>query len=180
MFHKNSTPRYLLSCIFKWSDKQPQCSIKIGPLDIYFHAFLNGFGIINPIHYMPFRDCSRMGRPKRHSPPYNLPHIPFSDETWHSYTLPKKDKKIYKSCHTILDFYSQQLFFKVNKQTLPYQEIQILIAFSYISSNSFNIFSVLKDFVNTSGYNFGMEGPGLSCHILKIKKNALIFGKKGP
>ena len=92
----------------------------------------------------------------------------------------RKIKNIYKSCHTILDFYWQQHFFKVNKQILPYQEIQILIAFSYISSNSFNIFSVLKDFVNTSGYNFGMEGASLSCHILKITKNALIFGKKGP
>ena len=119
-----------------------------------------------------------MGRPKRHSPPYNLPHISFSDENWHSYTLPKKDKKIYKSCHTILDFYWQQNFFKVNKQTLPYQEIQILIAFSYISSNSFNIFSVLKDFVNTSGHNFGMERAGLSCHILKIKKKCSDFWKK--
>ena len=30
-------------------------------------------------------------------PPKNLSHISYNDETWHCYTLPKEDLKIYKS-----------------------------------------------------------------------------------
>ena len=37
-------------------------------------------------------------------PPQNLSHISYSDETWHTYTLPKEDEKISKSRDTLLEF----------------------------------------------------------------------------
>ena len=37
-------------------------------------------------------------------PPLNLSHISYKDETWHSYTLPKEDQKIYESRDTPLEF----------------------------------------------------------------------------
>ena len=43
--------------------------------------------LFNPIQDGHFRGCSRMGEGK------NLSHISYSDETWHSYTLPKEDPK---------------------------------------------------------------------------------------
>ena len=39
-----------------------------------------------------------------------------------------------------VEFYGHQQFFTGNWQILLYQEIQILIAFRYIISNSFDIF----------------------------------------
>ena len=49
-----------------------------------------------------------------------------NDETWHSYTLPKKDpKNIYKSRDTSLEFYWDQNFFTRNQQILLHQEIQV-------------------------------------------------------
>ena len=49
-------------------------------------------------------------------PPYNLSHIPCKDETWHSYTLPKEDSKIYESCDSPLEFCWHQHFFIGNQQ----------------------------------------------------------------
>ena len=34
----------------------------------------------------------------------SVTHISCTDETWYSYTLPKEDSKIYKSCDTLLEF----------------------------------------------------------------------------
>ena len=47
----------------------------------------------NPIQDGLFRGCSRMGGLFASPPPLKLPHISYNDETWHSYTLPKKDPK---------------------------------------------------------------------------------------
>ena len=55
---------------------------------------------INPIQNGLFRGCSRIrgrggggsGFGGRKAPaPKNLSHMSYNDETWHSYTLPKKD-----------------------------------------------------------------------------------------
>ena len=33
---------------------------------------------------------------KKLSLPWNLPHMSYNDETWHSYNLPKEEPKIYE------------------------------------------------------------------------------------
>ena len=79
-----------------------------------------------------------------------------------SYTLPKEDQKIYESRDAPLEFCWHQLFFPRNHQILLYQEI--LIAFWYIISNSFNFYWVFKDCFNKHGYNLTstkMATPGL-------------------
>ena len=43
----------------------------------------------------------------------------------YSYTLSKKDEKIYKSCHVSLKLCKYQYFFIGNQQLFLYQEIQI-------------------------------------------------------
>ena len=55
----------------------------------------------------------------------------------------KKMQKIYESCYTYLEFCWHQHFFSGNQQILLYQEMYI--SFSYIISNSYNIFRVFKD-----------------------------------
>ena len=64
--------------------------------------FNTKFYDINPIQDGLFWGCSRMGSgAKRPSPPYDLPQISCSDETLHSYTLPKEDPKtIWITWHT--------------------------------------------------------------------------------
>ena len=52
----------------------------------------------------------------------------------------KKIQKIYYMREAAVEFYGHQQFFTGNWQILLYQEIQILIAFRYIISNSFDIF----------------------------------------
>ena len=48
----------------------------------------------NPIQDEPFWGCSWMrGGGAKSSPPKNLSHISYKDETWHNYTLPKEDPK---------------------------------------------------------------------------------------
>ena len=59
------------------------------------------------------------------SPSLNLSHISYNDETWHNYTLPKEDPKIYESRGTPRDFCSRQHFFTGTWQIMVYQEIQI-------------------------------------------------------
>ena len=51
--------------------------------------------------------------------------LSYNDETWHSYTLPKEDPKIYKSRDTSLEFCWHQHFFTKNQQILLHQDIQI-------------------------------------------------------
>ena len=41
---------------------------------------------------------------KKAPPPPNLSHISYNDETLHSYTLPKKDPKMYDPRDTPLEF----------------------------------------------------------------------------
>ena len=53
------------------------------------------------------------------------PHISYNDKTWHSYTLPKEDPKMYKSHDTPLGFCWHQHFFTGNQQILLHQEIHI-------------------------------------------------------
>ena len=55
----------------------------------------------------------------------NLSHISYNDETWHNYTLPKEDPKIYEPRGTPRDFCSRQDFFTGTWQIMVYQEIQI-------------------------------------------------------
>ena len=57
-------------------------------------------------------------------PPKNLSHISYNDETWHCYTLPKEDLKIYKSRDTHL-----LIFFTGNQQLLSCRGRQIQSAF---------------------------------------------------
>ena len=40
----------------------------------------------------------------------NLPCISYSDEIWHTYTLPKKDQKIYKTRDISLEFSNNSNF----------------------------------------------------------------------
>ena len=47
----------------------------------------------NPIQDGLFPGCSRMGGCKKSNPLWNLSHISYNDQTWHSYTLPKVDPK---------------------------------------------------------------------------------------
>ena len=47
---------------------------------------------INSFDNEPFWCCLWMGGQKVPLPK-NFSHISFNDKTWHSYTLPKKDKK---------------------------------------------------------------------------------------
>ena len=54
----------------------------------------------------------------------------------------KKIQNIYESRDTPLEFCWNQHFFTGNQQILLYREMQILIAFWYIISNSFNFFWV--------------------------------------
>ena len=55
-----------------------------------------------------------------------LPYVSYNHKTRHSYTLPKEDPKIYKSCYTLLEFcYHHQLFLSGNPQIFLYPEIQI-------------------------------------------------------
>ena len=126
---------------------------------------------VNPIQDGHFRGCSRMGGSK--SPHTSLSHISCNDETWHSYTLPKEDPKIYESRDTPPDFCWHQHFFTGNQQILLYQEIQIYIAFWYIIYNSFNFSWVFQDFLNKPGYDFddvsknSYPRPSLNTGILK-------------
>ena len=48
---------------------------------------------LNPIKDRPFRGCSWMGERKSTPSSENLLYRYYNDETWHSYTLPKKDAK---------------------------------------------------------------------------------------
>ena len=58
---------------------------------------------VNPIQDGHFWGCSRMMEQK--APPLlHLSHISYNDETWHSYTLPKEDPKMYQSRDTPPDF----------------------------------------------------------------------------
>ena len=50
--------------------------------------------MINPIHDGPFRGSSQM-EGKKTASLYILLHTSQNDETWHSYTLPKEDRKKY-------------------------------------------------------------------------------------
>ena len=66
-------------------------------------------------------------------------------------------RRIQKMCESRdkpLEFCWHQHFLTWNQQILPYQEIQIKIAFWYIISNSFNFSWVFKDCFNEHGYNF--------------------------
>ena len=58
---------------------------------------------VNPIQDGHFWGCSRMMEQKAPSL-LHLSHISYNDETWHSYTLPKEDPKIYQSRDTPPDF----------------------------------------------------------------------------
>ena len=51
-------------------------------------------------------------------------HTSYNDVTWHSYTLPKEDPKMYKSRDIFLDP-CRQHFFTWNQQILPHQEVHI-------------------------------------------------------
>ena len=85
---------------------------------------------INSIKDEPFTGSPRMvGEAKNSPPPWNLSHISYNDETWHSYTLPKKIQTIYNTRDTPLEFCCYQDFFTGNQQLLLYQEIQIYVAF---------------------------------------------------
>ena len=58
-------------------------------------------------------------------PPKNLSHIPYNDETWHSYTLPKEDPKyIWITWHTPWVLLTST-FSTRNQKSLLYQEIQL-------------------------------------------------------
>ena len=46
---------------------------------------------VNPIQDGPFQGCSRMGGEAKRSPSLNLLHISYNDETWQTYTLPRKN-----------------------------------------------------------------------------------------
>ena len=102
--------------------------------------------VINPIQDGTIQGCSWMAGPASLK---SVTHI-VQRETWHSYTLPK-DPKIYESRDPTLEFYWHQRFFNGYQQILPYQEIQITIAFWYIISKHFNFFWVFKDFFNKYG-----------------------------
>ena len=94
-----------------------------------------------------FRGCSRIGGTKK-AP---LPKICLTYPTMMTLSTvmhyPKKIQKIYKSCDTPLEF-CWQYFFTENQQIVLYQEIQILIAFEHVISNSFNLFWVFNGFFN--------------------------------
>ena len=59
----------------------------------------------------------------------NASHISYKDETWHSYPLPKKIQKIFKSSDTPLGFCWHQHFYNGNQQLVLYEETQVYIAF---------------------------------------------------
>ena len=78
-------------------------------------------------------------------------HITYNDETWHSYTLPKENPKIYESLEIPQISADISIFFARSQQILLYQEIDCVL---YIISNSFNFSWVFKDFFNKPSYNF--------------------------
>ena len=79
----------------------------------------------NPIQDGPFWGRSRMGGGAKRLPSLkSVTHI-LQRWTWHSYTLPKEDKKIYESRDTPLEFCWHQHFFIGNQQVFLYQKIQI-------------------------------------------------------
>ena len=80
--------------------------------------------IINPIQDGLFSGLLTDGRGAKRTPP-KICHTSYNDETWHSYTLPKEDPKIYESRDTPLEFCWHQHFFTRNQQILLHQEIQI-------------------------------------------------------
>ena len=86
----------------------------------------------------------------------------------------KKVQKIYESLDTALEFWWNQHFFTGNQQILLYQEIQMEIAYWYIISSSFNLFSVFKDFLNVF-LIFMMSAKMATLGLLKIK----VFWNKG-
>ena len=71
----------------------------------------------NPIQGGSFRGCSGTEMAKKHTS--------YNDETWHSYTLPKKDKKMHKSLNTLFELCWHQYFFTGYQQLLSYYEMQI-------------------------------------------------------
>ena len=86
-------------------------------ISIHFRICLPD-SIINPIQDGPFRHCSRK----------SVIHI-LQWWNWHSYTLPKKIQKIFKSPETPFEVCWHQHFFNENQQILLYQEILTYIAF---------------------------------------------------
>ena len=98
-----------------------------------------------------------------------MSNISHNNETWHSYTLPTEGPEIYKSCETLLDFCWHQHFFNGNQQLLLFQEIQIQIAFQYITSNSYNFFESLKAVLITMVATLMISAKLATVGVLKVK-----------
>ena len=101
-----------------------------------------------------FRVSHRWGGPKRPSLPKTCHTYPTMMKLGTVIPYLKKIWKTYKSRDTPLAFCWHQYFVTENQQISLYQEIQILIAFWYITSNSFNFSWIFKDCFNKHGYNF--------------------------
>ena len=99
--HKNQTETgrdfflsFKNSCICSWMF--PIIFVTRAKNYYFCYYYFGGRGevferFLNPVQDGSFRDCSWMG----------LSDISYNDETWHSYTLPKKDlKNVYITWHT--------------------------------------------------------------------------------
>ena len=95
----------------------------------------------NIIQDGPFHGCSRMGEGEKRPPLPKIYHV-YPTVMKPGTVIPylKKIQKLCKSRDTHHEFCWHQHCFTENQQLLLYQEMQILIAFSRMISNSFNFF----------------------------------------
>ena len=84
-----------------------------------------------------------------------MSHISYNNETWHSYTLPKKDQKnIWIPWHTLWVLLKSAFFHQKSANFAKSRRKTDIDCILYIISNFFEFYWVFKDCYNKHGYNF--------------------------
>ena len=119
----------------------------------------------------PFGDAHRCkGNQKALlSPPSNLSHIPYNDETWYSCTLPERESETYKRETNALSCSDSSIFSSDVRKLCYIKKYRYRLHLWYKISNSFNWLWVVKDIANKIVTILIRSAKLATAGLLKIK-----------